>query len=68
MKRTMHVYLDGEEKELAVGMTVRHLLSVDERKMASDGALVVVDAHGNERGLDGALIDGIRLFRRKNAS
>ena len=65
MKRTVRVYLDGEEKELPVGMTVRHLLSSEERKRVDDGLLLIVDTHGNERGLDGALSDGVRLFRRE---
>jgi hypothetical protein len=65
--KTVHVYLDGDEKELAIGMTVRHLLSTEERKRADEGDLTIVDEHGNERGLDGALGDGMRLFRKKRA-
>ena len=67
MKRTVRVYLDGEEKELPVGMSVRHLLSSGEQKRVDEGLLAIVDTHRNERGLDGALGDGVRLFREERA-
>ncbi len=62
MKRLVRVSLNGKERRLAVGMSVRHLLTEEEVLKVECGELVVVDSRGRERGLDGALLEGSRLF------
>lgn len=55
------VRLDGEERLLAAGLRVRSLLTQDQIEQVRRGELVVLDDAGRERGLDGALTDGLGL-------
>ena len=57
----VHVSLDGEERTVAAGLRVRSLLSHDQIEQVERGELVVLDRAGRERGLDGALADGLAL-------
>jgi hypothetical protein len=57
----IRIRFEGEERVLARGLRVRSLLSHDEAEKVLRGELVVVDAAGRERGIDGALTDGLAL-------
>ncbi len=65
MSRAFAVSLDGEKKRVIPGMKIRHLLTEDEVNKVHRRELVVVDGHGHQRGLDGALSEGMQLFRKK---
>jgi len=53
--------INGEERVLAAGLRVRSLLSREQVIQVERGELVVLDDKGRERGLDGALLDGLAL-------
>lgn len=58
----MRVYVNNKPVELLPGMTVRHaLISLNLLEEIEKGKKVF-DEWGNEIGLDGELIDGLRLF------
>jgi hypothetical protein len=57
----VRVSLNGEERTVAAGLRVRSLLSHDQIEQVQRGELVVLDGDGRERGLDGALADGLAL-------
>ena len=59
--RLVRVSLDGEERVLAAGLTVRSLLTGQQAQAVRRGELAVLDARGRERGLGGALVDGLAL-------
>ena len=57
----VRVSLNGEERVVAAGLRVRSLLSHQQVERVQRGELVVLDGAGRERGLDGALDDGLAL-------
>jgi hypothetical protein len=57
----IRIRFNGEERTLARGLRVRSLLTHDQIEGVLRGDLVVIDDAGRERGLDGALADGIGL-------
>jgi hypothetical protein len=57
----VRVRFNDEERVLAAGLLVRSLLSGDQAEQVRRGELAVLDAKGRERGLDGALTDGLAL-------
>jgi len=57
----VHIRFNDEERVLAAGLRVRSLLSQEQIEQARRGELVVLDGKGRERGLDGALLDGLAL-------
>ena len=57
----VHVRFNDEERSLAAGLRVRSLLSAEQIAGVLSGELVVLDGKGRERGLDGALLDGLAL-------
>lgn len=57
----LRVRFEGEERLLARGLRVRSLLTQEQVEQVRRGELVVLDAAGRERGLDGALADGLVL-------
>ena len=59
--RRVRIVLDGEARTLAAGLTVRSLLTEAQAQAVRRGELVVLDGAGRERGLDGALADGLAL-------
>lgn len=57
----IRIRFNGEERVLARGLRVRSLLSHDQVEGVLRGELLVLDDAGRERGLDGALSDGLGL-------
>ena len=57
----IHIRFNDEERVLAAGLRVRSLLSNEQAAQVKRGELVVLDGKGRERGLDGALLDGVAL-------
>jgi hypothetical protein len=64
MSGTISIIFDGEEKKIATGIKLRSLLTPEEIEQVLRGELTIVDARGQERGLGGALLDGMVLLRR----
>lgn len=58
----MRVYVNNKPVELLPGMTVRHALISLNLLHEIEKGKKVFDEWGNEIGLDGELIDGLRLF------
>ena len=65
----IRVRFNGDERRLAKGLRVRSLLTQDQVEAVLNGELVVLDDAGRERGLGGALTDGLglRLMPRPGA-
>jgi len=57
----VHVRFNDEERTLAAGLLVRSLLTAEQAEQVRRGELAILDAKGRERGLDGALSDGLAL-------
>ena len=57
----VHINFNGEDRVLAAGLRVRSLLTRTQADQVQRGELVVLDGKGRERGLDGALLDGLAL-------
>jgi len=57
----VRVQFNGEERVLAAGLRVRTLLTREQVVQVQRGELAVLDDKGRERGLDGALLDGLAL-------
>jgi len=57
----IHIFFNDEERVLAAGLRVRSLLSNEQAAQVKRGELVILDGKGRERGLDGALLDGVAL-------
>jgi hypothetical protein len=57
----IRVRVNGEERVLGRGLRVRSLLTREQVERVERGELVVLDDAGRERGLDGALADGLGL-------
>jgi hypothetical protein len=57
----LRVRFNGEERLLGRGLRVRSLLTPEQVGAVARGELVVLDDAGRERGLDGALADGLGL-------
>ena len=57
----VRVSLNGEERTVDAGLRVRSLLAHGQIEQVQRGELVVLDGAGRERGLDGALADGLAL-------
>jgi len=57
----VRIRFNDEERVLAAGLRVRSLLTREQVVQVERGELVVLDGKGRERGLDGALPDGLAL-------
>jgi len=57
----VNIRFNDEERQLAAGLRVRSLLSHEQVARVQRAELVVLDDQGRERGLDGALVDGLAL-------
>jgi len=58
---TVRIRFNGEERTLAAGLQVRSLLTAAQAGQVRRGELAVLDDQGRERGLGGALADGLAL-------
>jgi hypothetical protein len=58
----MKVFVNNQEVEIMLGMTVRHaLIGAGLQKPLSNGTLVT-DEWGNSIGMDGALDEGVKII------
>jgi hypothetical protein len=57
----VRIRFNDEERVLAAGLRVRSLLSHEQIEQVRRGEFAVLDGKGRERGLDGALTDGLSL-------
>lgn len=57
----VRIRFNDEERTLAAGLRVRSLLTHEQIVQVQSGELFVLDGKGRERGLDGALLDGLIL-------
>lgn len=67
MKPLLTVFVNNQPVKIYRGMQVKHaLIALDYTlyKAAAAGELMVVDRHGFQVGLEGALQDGSRIFTR----
>jgi hypothetical protein len=63
----MRVYVNDKPVELFPGMQVKHaLIRADEMAKITYG-LKVIDFWGHELGLDGALLEGMKIYVKKNS-
>lgn len=58
----MRVYVNDREIELFAGMKVRHALIHEELLDQLASGKIVCDEWGNEIGLDGALVEDVRIY------
>ena len=58
----MRVYVNEKSVELVPGMQVKHALIQAGRMAAIAQGLKVYDAWGHELGLDGALVEGMKIL------
>jgi hypothetical protein len=58
----MKVYVNQKPVEILPGMTVRHALVSAGLLKEMEKSKKVYDEWGNELGLDGALIEGMKIF------
>ena len=58
----MRVYVNEKPVDLAPGMRVKHALIQTGRLAAITAGLKVYDAWGHELGLDGALVEGMKIL------
>jgi hypothetical protein len=63
----MRVYVNRKAVHLAPGMQVKHALIRAEEVGKIHGGLKVHDEWGHELGLDGALVDGMKIFVKENS-
>jgi hypothetical protein len=57
----VRIRFNGEERVLAAGLRVRSLLTGEQALLVRRGELLLLDGKGRERGLGGALVDGLEL-------
>jgi hypothetical protein len=62
----MRVYVNREAVHLVPGMQVKHALIRAGEMAKIAGGLKVYDEWGHELGLDGALVDGMKIFVKEN--
>jgi hypothetical protein len=58
----MRVYVNRKAVDLVPGMQVKHALIRAGEMAPIAGGLKVYDEWGHELGLDGALVDGMKIF------
>jgi hypothetical protein len=61
----MRVYVNGKPVELFPGMQVKHALIRADEMMKTTEGLKIYDAWGHELGLNGALLEGIKIYIKK---
>jgi len=63
--KRIRIYLDGKGISIFKGMKVKHILDIETIKRVEDGDMVITDADGHERGLQGSLSEGEKLFKKE---
>jgi hypothetical protein len=63
--RKIKVYLNEKPVHVFRGMKVKHLLTKDMKKAVRNGDKAIFDEEGNERGLEGSLTEGEKLYVKK---
>ncbi len=58
----MRVYVNGKAVDLVPGLQVKHALIRAGLEAMIPAGLKVYDEWGHEMGLDGALLDGMKIF------
>ncbi len=64
----MRVYVNNKPIDLLPGMTIKHALIKTNLLREIEKGRKVFDEWGNEIGLDGELMDGVRIFVREKGS
>jgi hypothetical protein len=60
--RRLTVCVDGELRQLFLGLRVRHAIGYRSAQLVARGEAVVLDGDGNAVDLDGALYNGEELY------
>lgn len=60
--KRIKAYLDEAPLSIFRGMKLKHILAHEVVEEIKEGSKIVVDEEGNERGLEGSITDGERLF------
>jgi len=63
----MRVYVNRKAVDLVPGMQVKHALIRTGEMAKIAGGLKVYDEWAHELGLDGALVDGMKIFVKENS-
>ena len=65
--KRIKVYLNGKPIVVFRGMKVKHILTQNTAKDVKNGTKIIMDGEGHERGLEGSLTDGEKLYiKNKN--
>ena len=60
--KRIKVYVNGEPIYIFKGMKVKHILTQNMAKDVKNGTKIVMDGDGHERGLEGSLTNGEKLY------
>jgi len=63
----MRVYVNDQAVELFPGMQVKHAVMRAGKMAKIAGGLKAFDAWGHELGLDGALVEGMKIYLRHDS-
>jgi hypothetical protein len=63
----MRVYVNDKSVELFPGMQVKHALIRAGKMTKTTYSLKAFDAWGHELGLDGALLEGMKIYVKENS-
>ncbi len=62
MNQRLMVYVDDEPRRFFLGLRVRHAVGYQAAWRVECREAIILDQHGNQIDLDGALYDGERLY------
>ena len=60
--KKIKVYLNGKPVHIFRGMKVKHILNQNTLKEIRHGDKIVTDEDGHERGLEGSITEGEKLY------
>ncbi len=60
--KKIKVYLDDKPISIFKGMKVKHVLSYEVLEEVKKGIKIITDEEGHERGLEGSLTDGEKIY------
>lgn len=63
--KRIKVYVNEKPVYIFKGMKVKHILTQDMLKDIRNGTKIVTDGEGHERGPEGSLTDGEKLYIKK---